>query len=255
MINQNSDGLCELIHVTSRYDSVSSTPLYLHRISDNHYNGVSKVKPSRPRLAYSRDDLLKLKLPGTIPRDTRKILFRNNIWQPGQVDQANAESGNKSHKIQQGQNTEFLKGGILNPWSACNKSLLIRDHVLDENCDFLALTETYQINDAVERELLPPGYDLVYNPRTLGDKSKGGGVAFIYRSSVIKCNVVKRYNFKSFEGFHLRVTLPHVILNVVVIYAPEPKTSSASHELFLAEFGPVLLDELHRYVNVKNSKF
>lgn len=143
-----------------------------------------------------------------------------------------------------------LKGGLLNPWSACNKPLLIRDHIIDEGRDFLALVETYQINDTVKQELLPPGYDLAYNPRSLGVKSKGGGVALIYRKSVIKCSVVKNYNFKSFEGFHTRFTLPHTTLNVVVIYAPEPKTSSSASNNFISEFSPVLFDELCDLTNL-----
>ena len=249
ILDEKSDGICDIIHVTSKYEPVSATPLYLHRVGDSHYNGVTEVKSIQPRLTYSRDDLLKFNQPGNITRNVRKCLFRNNIWDSSHKNHVHttADSG---VNVRRKSPVSCLKGEILNPWSACNKPLLIREHILDENRDFLGLVETYQINDAVKQALLPPDYDLAYNPRSLGKKSKGGGVALIYRKSIIKCSIVKKYNFASFEGLHTKLTLPHTILNVVVIYAPSPKTSQSASDNFIAEFSPVLFDDLCDLTNL-----
>ena len=49
--------------------------------------------------------------------------------------------------------------------------MLIRDLIVDEKLDVLALTETFQLTDSVIGELLPPGYDIAYNLRNDGRRT------------------------------------------------------------------------------------
>ena len=48
---------------------------------------------------------------------------------------------------------------------SCNKALLIRDVIVDEQVYILVLTEAFMLNDSVIAELLPNGYNIVYNLR------------------------------------------------------------------------------------------
>ena len=263
ILNELINGICEFREVTSRSYSSGKT-LFLHRVNDNHYNGtgpcVFTASPDEDsRIPYSRDELLALNNQNNIARSVRKQLFKHKLWRPRNVesilppdksispsvdsilppDELDKQRGPRRPEI------STLKCGTLNPWSACNKALHIRDLIIEENLDLLAITETYQITPSIQAKLLPPNYGIAYNPRESKSKSKGGGCALIYRKESITCGIVKKYNSDNCEGFHAKLTLPHTCVNVVVIYAPKPKASdsTASNE-FISEFSTILTDEL-----------
>jgi len=56
--------------------------LFLHRINDNHYNGLVQipVPTASVRITYSRDQLITLNCNPKIQRSTRKALFAHKLW-------------------------------------------------------------------------------------------------------------------------------------------------------------------------------
>lgn len=71
---------------------------------------------------------------------------------------------------------------LLNTRSVCNKSSLVKDHVVDNDNDLLAMTETWlsdsDMDAYVIRDLCPTGYQLFNVPRG----RRGGGVALLYKN-------------------------------------------------------------------------
>ena len=252
IIDEHDGGNCTITIVSPRSGAVVET-IFLHKINNNHYNGLvlnnvyKAPLPSESCRTYSRDDLLSFNSCGNIKRSDRKRLFRLNIWRPA-ADRVQPEptETDKTDKSKQQQtrgviNRGHLKIGSINPCSACNKALLIRDFIEDEELDVLAVTETFQLNDSVVAELLPPGYNIVYHLRS--DGRRGGGVALIYRQG-LKCCTLNSYSLKTLEAITVRVTLPRKTLNISVVYAPECKVSITASRSFIEEFSPILYDDL-----------
>ena len=96
-------------------------------------------------------------------------------------------------------------------------------------------------------ELLPPGYEIVHKPRQ--DK-RGGGVAVIARTE-LRCKLKIALALTSFEAIIVTITSDQKVINMCVVYAPECKQSSAqSHNTFISEFTPILIDHLCKSLNV-----
>jgi hypothetical protein len=115
-----------------------------------------------------------------------------------------------------------LKMALLNARSVCNKTITIRDLITDHNLDMLALTETW-INSITEKQisadLTPEGYSIVTKIRPSG---RGGGVALIYRSSLV-CNPVKSHFISSaFECMEVTLINGSKSVRIVVVYRPPP---------------------------------
>ena len=77
-----------------------------------------------------------------------------------------------------------LKACLLNPWSVVNKATTLHDFILEYDLDILALTETWLsgtvCDGPVLQEMLPNGYNYIHTPR----KSRGGGIALVYRDVI-----------------------------------------------------------------------
>ena len=73
---------------------------------------------------------------------------------------------------------------LLNARSINNKSFIIKDFVVDQNVDILALTETWIRSDNPDQctinNLCPNGYSFQHISR----KTKGGGVALLYKQNL-----------------------------------------------------------------------
>ena len=136
--------------------------------------------------------------------------------------------------------------GLLNARSVCNKALLIRDQIIDRSLDVLALTEIWNPSNCTIAELLPPGYEIVHQPRQ--DKC-GGGVAMIARTE-LRCKLKIAVALTSFEAIIVTITSDQKVINMYVVYAPECKQSSAqAHNTFISEFTPILIDHLCKSLN------
>ena len=263
ILNELHQGTFEKINVTSaNSDSLS---LYLHRVNDNHYNGIGGVlaqkKPNvNTRISYSRDNLIALNNKGNVARSVRKSLFKNKIWNPRSANNNKEPVLNHNLQSQQSVNVNNqtdcdkpectlntinsphgIKIGLLNPCSVCNKALLIRDYIIDNCLDVLAITEVWSLTDSVIAELKPEGYDIKYNLRN--DGRKGGGVALICKNS-LKLNELSKFNFKSYEAILASFKVNAQFVYVFLVYAPRTKTSKSYHDEFIAEFDPVLSSDL-----------
>ncbi|KAJ8364273.1 hypothetical protein SKAU_G00131040 [Synaphobranchus kaupii] len=121
---------------------------------------------------------------------------------------------------------------LLNTRSLTNKSPVISELILDNNIDFLLLTETWQqpsdyyaLNQAT-----PTNYSYIAKPRSSG---RGGGIAVLHKQSLsvteLDLNLPPMLTFE-----YLALSLPNSI-TVILLYRP-PKT----HPSFLSELSQLL---------------
>ena len=83
--------------------------------------------------------------------------------------------------------------GSLNTRSAISHAAEVCDLVCSESLDVAALCETRTRigqHDAINRDFVPDGYDVINDPRT--DGRRGGGLAILFRSSLNVVNVVSK---------------------------------------------------------------
>ena len=113
--------------------------------------------------------------------------------------------------------------------------------MIDNNCDILAITETWLSPGTRDQSTIasvcPPGYDFLHVPRTTG---VGGGVGLLYRSSLSISNVTSQQK-DSFE--HLHVKLRHHNENVIliVLYRPPPnRRNGLSFDQFNSELSDLI---------------
>ena len=198
-------------------------------------NTTERQELHRNTRPYDRDELLNLQHQAVIRRHTRKQLFKFNLWNPGA---RNNKLINTSNVFSDSQDIRVC---LLNPCSACNKALVIRDFIIDHTLDVLALTEVWGLTDSVIADLLPAGYEIVYNLRN--DGRRGGGVAVISRTE-LKVKTVSSYSQKSFDAILVKLSTASKVINISVVYAPASKVTATAHNQFLEEFSPVLLTDL-----------
>ena len=128
---------------------------------------------------------------------------------------------------------------VLNVRSIKNKTMTVKDFVVDQDIDILALTETWlrpgSIDDVDIRTLCPTGYRFFHVPR---GHSRGGGVGLLFKDT-LQINSHITDTFKTFElvDIHFR-TLQFI--RVLLIYRPPDNSSSM---LFLEEFS-LLLEQI-----------
>ena len=138
-----------------------------------------------------------------------------------------------------------VKIGLLNCQSVGNKTASIVDHLLTEQVDILALTETWlnttELDQRKIAHLTPKGYVFHQVPRsTTGKHSQGGGVGILIRSNM-KVTVQPASKFRSFESIQVCITAESVVLNIVVIYRiPPRKENKLKQTDFLEEFTELL---------------
>jgi hypothetical protein len=141
--------------------------------------------------------------------------------------------------------TASVKLGLLNCHSVCDKATAIADHVIDNNLDMLAMSETWlsgdEKDDIVTGDLTPQGYRFMHIPRI---NRSGGGVGFLYRQN-IQCHIVsKKVVAKSFEYMEVVLTTWTPCIRIVVLYRPPPsKQNGLKDSMFWGEFEQ-LLDHL-----------
>jgi hypothetical protein len=82
----------------------------------------------------------------------------------------------------------FIKFGLINAQSVGNKTTALCEHVMECAFDVAAITETWlrDGDDPLILNLCPPGFTyLVCNRPTTKSKGRGGGLAFLVRSSIL----------------------------------------------------------------------
>jgi hypothetical protein len=132
---------------------------------------------------------------------------------------------------------------LLNVRSVKNKPHIIKDFVVDNDIDLLALTETWlrsgNTDQMIISELCPTGYSFVHLPRP----SRGGGVGLLYnnRFKSTKQSSDISFKFSSFEFVCLRLDYSSLHFLLLIVYrAPPSGKKRQTTSVFLDEFARLL---------------
>ena len=117
-------------------------------------------------------------------------------------------------------NPKHCDFALFNSCSICNKALLIKDCSVDNDFDFLALTETWlkprDLDSMIVNNLCPTGYNFVHHTRQSGH---GGGVGLLFKNVYqIKSNDITSYS--TFEYLNVLAKSADACLNIIVLYRP-----------------------------------
>ena len=159
---------------------------------------------------------------------------------PGPLNKTNNNNSKQAPYI-----AKPIDFALLNTRSVRNKSLLVKDYVVDNDIDLLAMTETWLSTTDQDVQVIgdvcPTGYQLFNVPRG----SRGGGVALLYKNLLkFQSQTTIKRKFKSFEFTDLLMRHSSTSLRIVIVYRPPPsKANQCSLTLFFDEF-PVLLGDL-----------
>ena len=142
------------------------------------------------------------------------------------------------HQLNHQQRQQPLIFVLLNVRSIRNKTLLLRDYIVEHDIDLLAITETWLTDDSSDefycRDICPEWYKIEQLPRNYADV---GGVALVYR----RCFKVKKdvqTIHRSFELINIHITLAcnHNLRLVVIYRAPPSLENGFTVRIFLEEF-------------------
>ena len=136
----------------------------------------------------------------------------------------------------------LLQLAVLNFRSIRNKTLQIKDYIVDNDIDIMALTETWLKDhdncEFVMCDICPSGYVFSYVPRETGS---GGGVGIVFKHSLKVKKLKTKPSFKSFELMQLLLHNNSVTTRIVIIYRPLPSSANGfTVDLFLDEFATLL---------------
>ena len=147
-------------------------------------------------------------------------------------------------KLRQKTFKQQCRFGLLNAQSICNKVDRIKSHVLDNNLDICAFTETW-LKDGNDYEcdaIKPDGYNFHHVDR----QGKIGGGVGILSKKCYHAKIQKSTSRSSFEHMKMSIISDTKLVFVLVIYRP-PCTSLA---LFLEEFSCLLEETTLQHDNV-----
>ena len=125
---------------------------------------------------------------------------------------------------------------LLNVISVKNKAMIMKDYVVDNDIDIMALAETWlrpgNTDDVEVGYLCPTGYRFLHVPRS---HSRGGGVGVLFKDN-LNINSSMCDTFQSFEFMDVRPRSLQCI-RILVIYRPPDNNSCL---LFFEEFSRLL---------------
>ena len=230
-------------HLSLRH--LTSTPLFYNGVSTSNYNNfylnsMPLIKTSNfncrlPAITYSRSKLFELsrKTKATSSTCDYSILKELNIFryrgkrsgqQRKRVENIPAVSPDRTSSMNLKLTTQSsinnnLTFSLLNARSINNKSLLIKDYVVERDIDIFAITETWlkdTNSDYAVRDICPTGYLFCHVPRL---NRFGGGVGVLYKNS-LKMNRHVTMSYISFEFMELLLHHKSSIYRIVVVYRP-----------------------------------
>ena len=150
---------------------------------------------------------------------------------------------------------KLINIGLLNCRSVVYKTLAIKDHIVDNDCDLFAITESWlspsshpPLNSGailpgkccrdkhVIKSLVPSGYKFLHIPRD----RKGGGVALIYKEGIdIKPQECRIYS--TFEYMECLLKSNSRWVRLLILYRPPPsKENRLTYKAFISEFTCIL---------------
>ena len=137
--------------------------------------------------------------------------------------------------------SKCLNFSSLNARSVRNKTLTIKDFVVEQDIDVMAITETWLRetgDELIIAELCPTGYKLIHIPR-LGNS--GGGVGLLYKDSIAVKHSHQR-KFRSFEYLDISLGNLKIVRTILIYRPPSSGTNGLSVSLFYEEFTNLLED-------------
>ena len=195
-------------------------------------------------LQYLSETLRKLGVNWSIPpkRVVRKTLFSTRIWSPRYEYPVHAATvrGDAFTTINPTVKHD-VKLGLMNVRSVGNKLDYAFDHIIDNNLDIVALTETLLSNEEVNNrrvvmECSTHGYTLHHVPRNSGSTGGGVGVLINDREKLVTC-LEPINNAVLFESMDMIVAIVSISIRLVVIYRMPPlKKNKIKHGTFVTEF-------------------
>ena len=133
----------------------------------------------------------------------------------------------------------------MNARSVANKLDYVFDHIITNNVDIVALTETWLSNEEVNNrrvvmECSTHGFMLHHVPRNSG--RTGGGVGVLINDRVkLVTRLEPINNAVSFESMEMIITIVSISIRLVVIYRmPPSKKNKLKHGTFVTEFSDYL---------------
>ena len=134
-----------------------------------------------------------------IPVHTTSIRRRNYYRSYMSANLNNLRSLNRVSQVSNSRFCKNFTSCLLNSRSVCNKTLAIKDFVVDHAADLLGITETWlhpKGDDVTIGELCPSGYRFVHTPRLVGT---GGGVGLLHKQGFCTKTRMCQHSFRSFE--------------------------------------------------------
>ena len=164
--------------------------------------------------------------------ELKRVNFHNLINIQIKSDETNEVKRNNNPVIH---HSDFL---LFNSRSIVNKALELKDFAVDNNVDFMAITETWLKSDVNNNntigEFCPTGYKFLHQPRETG---RGGGVGLLVKDVFIaQRNFTINGIFTTFEHINVSVKSSGCSLNIIVIYRPP----STCINQFIDEFSTLL---------------
>ena len=134
-----------------------------------------------------------------------------------------------------------MKFGLINTRSVNNKVNELNDHIVENELDIVAVTETWMSKDGISHSgLCPAGYDLLQTPRAHG---KGGGVAIMIKSS-LNHTAVKEFSNEASNTFEYQestVRMKRYNLDIIIVYRPPPNSKNKyTVKQFFQDFSTLL---------------
>ena len=146
---------------------------------------------------------------------------------------------------------------FLNPWSIVNKTAAIKDLIVSNHLDILAISESWlraKDDSKPERiyhhELLPKSHHMIHMSRPTG---RGGGIAIIHNKSIkVKVHAYTGQTFKQFEYFVCTLDISRTSILLIVVYRPKPTDKNKlsvkkfwrEFEKFVYKFTSTATDEI-----------
>ena len=180
-------------------------------------------------LQYSWETLRKIGVNWSKPpkRVVRKALFYMRIWSrryehPAHTATVRGDAVTTIHSTVKPE----VKLGVMNARSVANILDNVFDHIIDNNLDIVALTETWLSNEEVSNrrvvmECSTHGFTLHHVPRNSG--RTGGGVGVLINDRVkLVTRLEPINNAVSFESMEMIITIVSISIRLVVIYRMPP---------------------------------
>ena len=135
----------------------------------------------------------------------------------------NKSTCNNENSVDNNNNDNYLKFGMLNIHSIRHKFSIITEILDEHQLDLFFITETWlhSSETSIVKSALPKNYNLYHIPRSSNPQERGGGVAVIFKTSFSNFKLLPTFHStESFEALAFSICYGKVNFNIAVIYRP-----------------------------------